>query len=107
MPGVVTHAFNPSAWEAEAGRFLSSKSASGLQSEFQDSQSYTEKPCLEKTKTKANKQKKKTHWQLVNLENNVSWFYIESLTQYFSHWRMCVTVLRPTVNIKTTDSQSI
>jgi hypothetical protein len=29
-----------------------------LQSEFQDSQGYTEKPCLEKTKTK-NKQKNK------------------------------------------------
>jgi hypothetical protein len=31
----------------------------GLQSEFQDSQGYTEKPCLEKQKTKQNKQKKK------------------------------------------------
>jgi hypothetical protein len=30
----------------------------GLQSEFQDSQGYTEKPCLEKQKTK-NKQKTK------------------------------------------------
>jgi hypothetical protein len=47
-PAVVTHAFNPSTWEAKAGRFLSSRS--GLQSEFQDSQGYTEKPCLEKNK---------------------------------------------------------
>jgi hypothetical protein len=39
---VVAHAFNPSTWEAEAGEFLSSKPA-GLQSEFQDSQGYTEK----------------------------------------------------------------
>jgi hypothetical protein len=33
----------------------------GLQSEFQDSQGYTEKPCLEKSKnkTKQNKTKKK------------------------------------------------
>ena len=32
----------------------------GLQSKFQDSQGYTEKPCLEKTnKTKQNKKKKK------------------------------------------------
>jgi hypothetical protein len=38
-------AFNPSIWEAEAG-------GSGLQSEFQDSQGYTEKPCLEKIKIK-------------------------------------------------------
>jgi hypothetical protein len=37
----MVHAFNPSTWEAEAGGFLSS-------SEFQDSQGYTEKPCLEK-----------------------------------------------------------
>jgi hypothetical protein len=45
----VAHAFNPSTWEAEAGGFLSSvRGQPGLQSEFQDSQSYTEKPCLEK-----------------------------------------------------------
>ena len=36
----MAHAFNPSTWEAEAGGFLSSGS------EFQDSQGYTEKPCL-------------------------------------------------------------
>jgi hypothetical protein len=59
---VVTHAFNPSTWEAEAGGFLS-LGQPGLQSEFQDSQAYTEKPCLEKpqkqnkTKTQTNKQK--------------------------------------------------
>jgi hypothetical protein len=37
----------------------------GLQSEFQNSQSYTEKPCLEKTKqkkkTKNKKERKKSH----------------------------------------------
>jgi hypothetical protein len=32
----------------------------GLQSKFQDSQGYTEKPCLEKPKEKTNKQTKKT-----------------------------------------------
>jgi hypothetical protein len=57
-PGVVGHAFNPSTWEAEAGRFLSSRPAD-LQSEFQDSQDYTEKPCLKKPKKP--KQEKGTH----------------------------------------------
>ena len=31
----------------------------GLQSDFQDSQGYTEKPCLEKQKTKTKNQKPK------------------------------------------------
>jgi hypothetical protein len=43
---MVVHAFNPSTWEAETGRYLSSRGQPGLQSEFQDSQDYTEKPCL-------------------------------------------------------------
>jgi hypothetical protein len=36
----------------------------GLQSEFQDSQGYTEKPCLwkKKTKTKQKKKRKKVQW---------------------------------------------
>jgi hypothetical protein len=48
-PGVVAQAFNPGTREAEAGRSLS-LGQPGLQSEFQDSQGYTEKPCLEKKK---------------------------------------------------------
>ena len=57
---VVAHTFNPSTWEAEAGRFLS-RGQPGLQSKFQDSQGYTEKSCLEKQKqtnsnNKTNKQ---------------------------------------------------
>jgi hypothetical protein len=47
---VVVHAFNPSIWETEAGRYLGLRPRPGLQSEFQDSQGYTEKPCLEKKK---------------------------------------------------------
>jgi hypothetical protein len=50
---VVVHTFNPSTREAEAGGFLSLRQP-GLQSEFQDSQGYTEKPCHEK---QTNKQK--------------------------------------------------
>jgi hypothetical protein len=51
QPGVVAHAFNPSTREAEAGGFR----LLGLQSEFQDSQGYTEKPCLKKQKNKTKK----------------------------------------------------
>jgi hypothetical protein len=52
---VVVHAFNPSPWEAEAGGSLSSR-PTWLQSEFQDSQGYTEKPCLRKTDRKTDRQ---------------------------------------------------
>jgi hypothetical protein len=54
---MVAHAFNPRIWEAEAGGFLSSRPAC-LQREIQDSQGYTEKPCLKKKQNKT-KQKKK------------------------------------------------
>jgi hypothetical protein len=50
---MVVHTFNPSTWEAEAGEF---RGQPGLQSEFQDNQGYTEKPCLKKQK-----QKQKSH----------------------------------------------
>jgi hypothetical protein len=58
---VVVHAFNPSTWEAEAGGFLSSRPAwtTDLQSEFQDSQGYTKKPCLKKQKQKQKNKKTK------------------------------------------------
>jgi hypothetical protein len=62
MPGVVAHVFNPSTREAEAGGFLSSRPA-GLQSEFQDSQGYTEKPSLEKPKKKKKKKKKRVPYR--------------------------------------------
>jgi hypothetical protein len=51
---VVVGACNPNTWEAEAGSFWV-RGQPGLQSEFQDSQGYTEKPCLKKqNKTKQN-----------------------------------------------------
>ena len=58
---MMVHAFNPSTWKAEAGGSLSSRPA--WSTEFQDSQDYIEKPCLEKkkiqkTKTKNPKQNK-------------------------------------------------
>ena len=47
---MVAHAFNPSTQEAEAGGYLQVRGQPGLQSEFQDSQDYPEKPCFQKTK---------------------------------------------------------
>jgi hypothetical protein len=58
LPGMVAHAFNPITPEAEAGGFLSSRPA-WSQSEFQDSQDYTERPCLEKNKKQKTKKKQK------------------------------------------------
>jgi hypothetical protein len=46
---VVAHTFNPSTWEAEAVDFWV-RGQPALQSEFQDSQGYTEKFCLKKPK---------------------------------------------------------
>jgi hypothetical protein len=46
---VVAHAFNPSTQEAEAGGSLN-QGQPGLQSEFQDSQGYTENLCLREKK---------------------------------------------------------
>jgi hypothetical protein len=54
---MVAHAFNPSTWEAEAGGPLSSRPA--WSAEFQDSQGYTEKPCLRK-KQKQNPRRMKS-----------------------------------------------
>jgi hypothetical protein len=66
---VVVHTFNPSTWEAEAGGFLV-QGQSGLQSEFQDSQGYTEKHCLEKTTAK--QKTKQTNKQTKNNDRILS-----------------------------------
>jgi hypothetical protein len=52
---VVVHVFNPSTKKAEAGGSLNS-SQPGLQSQFQDSQEHTEKPCLKKPKQQQQQQ---------------------------------------------------
>jgi hypothetical protein len=63
---VVAHIFNPSTWEAEEEISLSPS----LQSEFQDSQGYTEKPCLEKAKDRAGEMAQQTalHINKINLK---------------------------------------
>ena len=59
----MAHTFYPSTWEAEAGRFWV-RGQPGLQSEFQDSQGYTEKLCLKK-QNKTKKQTEKGKWQTI------------------------------------------
>jgi hypothetical protein len=61
---VVAHAFNPSTWRQRQADFWV-RGQPGLQSEFQDSQGYTEKPCLEKQTNK-----KKDLWSAFP---NVQW----------------------------------
>jgi hypothetical protein len=60
---VVANTFTPSTWEAEEGGFLSSSPT--WSTEFQDSQGYTEKPCLEKASQ--NKQTKISTREIVKI----------------------------------------
>jgi hypothetical protein len=54
---VVAHNFNPSTWEAEAGRFLSSRSAWSTELSSRTA-NYIERSCLEKATNQINKQTK-------------------------------------------------
>lgn len=54
MPDVVAHTFDPSTREAKAGGSLWVPGQPGLQSEFQDSQGYPEKPYLQKPNNNKN-----------------------------------------------------
>lgn len=49
------HTFDPSTQEAETGESLKVQGQPTLQSELQDIQDYTEKPCFEKIKKKKKK----------------------------------------------------
>jgi hypothetical protein len=57
---VLAHAFNSTTQEGR-GWWISVSSRSGLQNEFQNNQSYTEKPSLEENKKKKAKQSKQTN----------------------------------------------
>jgi hypothetical protein len=48
-PGMVAHAFNPSTWEAEAGRCPGVWSQPGLHSRFQAIWDYIVRACLKET----------------------------------------------------------
>jgi hypothetical protein len=56
---VVVDAFNPNTWSGRGRQISEFRGQSGLQSEFQDSQGYKEKWCLEKTKKKEWKKENK------------------------------------------------
>ena len=77
----MAHTFNPSIWEAEA-------------SEFQDSQGYTEKPCLEKTKKQTKKQTTKTKTSEIYISgscveaNNMFILFQTVLASFLSMWHM-------------------
>lgn len=58
-PGVVTYVFDSSIQEAEASRSVWVWGQPDLHGEFQESQQYTERPCLNKTKQNKNKQNSK------------------------------------------------
>ena len=61
------------ALEAEAGGFLSSKPAWVIQSKFQDSQGYTENPCLKKIKIINKKSLRAHHACYFIRQLRVSW----------------------------------
>ena len=61
---VVAHTFNPSIWEAEAGGVRGQPGLQKWDPGQQDSQGYTEEPCLEKQNKQTNKQKTKKIQQL-------------------------------------------
>ena len=54
MLGVVAHTFNPSAWEAEAGRFLSLRPAWSTRVSSRTAKATKRKPVSKKQKQKQN-----------------------------------------------------
>ena len=90
--GVVAHAFNPSTLKTEAVFWV--RGQPGLQSEFQDSQGYTKKPCL-KTKQNKTKQKqqKKALWKFSELWCLISVFVVVSWYIYFFIIRMITAIV--------------
>jgi hypothetical protein len=85
-PEVVAHTFSLGTQDVEAGGSLSSRTA--WSTEFQDSQGYTEKPCL-KNNNNNNKQTKKVS------QASVRWTKVPSTNLQSDVWLTTVTsVLR-------------
>jgi hypothetical protein len=66
---VMMYIFNPSTWEAEVGRYLWIRGHPDLQSKFQKSQGYPEKPCLKFLPSKKKKKKKRLYLKFINSQN--------------------------------------
>ena len=76
---MVAHAFNPSTREVEQADFWV-RGQPGLQSEYQDSQGYTEKPCLKKQTKQENtikqvevltEKEEKTYKQVIEMNKTI------------------------------------
>jgi hypothetical protein len=79
----------------------------GLQSEFQDSQNYTEKPCLEKPKKKKKKTYKWIKWVGLHIWNSIAVFLMSAyvtpcicisfmmLGLWMAGWGLCLPFLKP------------
>jgi hypothetical protein len=68
----------------------------GLQSEFQDSQGYTEKPCLEKPKNKKKKKKKKRNIKAIASGTPLpTRLYLLILPKKFHHLGWSIQIYKP------------
>jgi hypothetical protein len=80
---VVAHAFNPSTWEAEAGRSLSSRPAWSIEGGV-PGQPRLHGETLSKKKKKKKKKKVNTSWESQTLEKSlgkVLWFILGSINR--------------------------
>ena len=83
---VVVHVFNPSTQEAGAGRSLWVRDQSGLQGEFQDSQSYyTKKPCLEERERE--RERERSILGAINMAQKVTAFSTQAQWSEFVSFR--------------------
>jgi hypothetical protein len=86
---VVAHAFNPSTWGGR-GRWISEIKASLVYSVLQDSQGYTEKPCLGKKK-----KKREQPWARGVRPNIQKLIHREQVVNLHRH--LCISVIKCTV----------
>ena len=88
--------FNPSTWEAEVGKSLWGWGQSGLQSEFQNSQGYTDKPCLKKqkqTKSTTLKLDMEAYAFIPSTQKVEAWdLYVHEFQDYIANYRPDIVI---------------